>query len=350
MKEIFAKRLKNARTIAGLSMQELALKIGISKQMISKYEKALSLPDSSILIKLANALQLKPDYFFKNYNVDLGKVEFRKKSALSVSKSNAIKESILVKMENYLELEGILTINYKFKNPISNNSALNYEDAERVADELRNVWELGFDPIHNVISILEDNQIKVIEVDEESHKFDGLSTFIGGKYPVIVVNKNFLVERKRFTLLHELAHLLLEIPANCERKKKENICNRFAGAMLLPGKEIIQDFGIKRRRILFNELIPVQKRFGISLAAIIYRLVDTEIISKESLRHFYINRNNDVDLKEFVDESRFKSEEHSYRYERLVYKALAQEVISTSKASSFLNKSVSKIKQELALI
>jgi Zn-dependent peptidase ImmA (M78 family) len=56
--------------------------------------------------------------------------------------------------------------------------------------------------------MLEDNFIKVVEVDKPLD-FDGLSAFVDNKIPVIAVNKNFPIERKRFTLLHELGHLLL---------------------------------------------------------------------------------------------------------------------------------------------
>ena len=65
MNEIFAYRLKNARIQQGFgSVESLAKELGVSKQMISKYEKGLSMPDGGKLIALANILGVKPDYFF----------------------------------------------------------------------------------------------------------------------------------------------------------------------------------------------------------------------------------------------------------------------------------------------
>ncbi len=55
MKNIFSKRLKSARLIKGYSMQDLAVMLNVSKQMVSKYENGKSIPDSSGLIKMAKA-------------------------------------------------------------------------------------------------------------------------------------------------------------------------------------------------------------------------------------------------------------------------------------------------------
>ena len=350
MKDIFAYRLKNARIMAGLSMEALAKSIGISKQMISKYEKGDSVPDSTHLISIAKALHKKTDYFFRPITITLGAIEFRKKASLTISKQESIKENILLKLENYLEIEDSLGINFVFKNPLKHISINNIDDAESAANELRVKWELGHDPIYNIIGLLEYNEIKVIEFDEDAHLFDGLSTFISNKYPVIVVNKNFPIERKRFTLLHELAHLLLDIPKNCTHKDKENICHRFAGALLLPKEIIIKEFGSHRNRFAKQELFSIQKRFGVSPSAIMYRLKNAEIITEQILKGFYISLNKNKDLKIEMETERFLGEENSDRYENLIFRALSQEIISSSKASSMLGISVSQVRNNYSII
>ena len=80
------------------------------------------------------------------------------------------------------------------------------EDAENAAKELRNQWNLGYDPIPDVVEMLEDKGYKVIEVDT-SKDFDGMKAETDGK-KVIVLRKDYNgdVVRKRFTALHELAH------------------------------------------------------------------------------------------------------------------------------------------------
>jgi Zn-dependent peptidase ImmA (M78 family)/DNA-binding XRE family transcriptional regulator len=349
MKNIIAYRIRNARKLQLLSQQEVANEVGVSKQMISKYEKGESIPDSSKLIKLANLFGQKVDYFFRAFKVELGEVSFRKKSSFSQKRQDSLKEWIKIKLENYLYLEETLSIDSSFDNIIANNTIHSIEDIEKAVLKLRNTWNIGMDPVHNIIQILEDKEIKVIELDVADAEFDGLACFVDNKYPVIVVNHNFPVERKRFTLLHELAHLLLNFP-NCDTKTEEQFCNKFASAFLLPKKIMIEDLGNKRKNISQQELIAIQKKYGISIQAIFYRLVDAKILSKAQLKKFFQKINDNPKLKEDIDSSRFETLEYSDRYERLVYRAVSEENITVSKASSLLNKDINSIKEDLAKI
>lgn len=50
--------IKRARKAKGLSQEELAIKLNVVRQTVSKWENGLSVPDSSILISLANELDI----------------------------------------------------------------------------------------------------------------------------------------------------------------------------------------------------------------------------------------------------------------------------------------------------
>ena len=342
MKEIVSSKIKQARILQAMSLQDLADRIGVSKQMISKYEKGDSIPPSKMLIKLAKALEVKMDYFFLPSSVELGEINFRKKNSFSIKKINALKEKIKIELSNYLEIENILQINNSFENPLEKRKVSTINDIEGIVSQLRTEWKIGFDPIHNIIQLLEDKEIKIIEIEEPENNFDGLATIINGKYPVIVLNKSFSVERKRFTLLHELGHLLLELP-ECDEKFVENICNMFAAEFLFPQNLVIKEFGNKRDSISLRELVEVQKKYGISIRAIIYRLKDANIFSENRLAEFYKKLNFNPTLKKEIDQERFQSSEVSHRYEQLVYRALSQELISSSKAASLLNVNINEV-------
>lgn len=349
MNEIFAYRFKNARKMKGYTLANVAENIGVSKQMISKYEKGLSLPDSPKLIELANLFGENIDYFFRPATYKLEQIKFRKKSAYPQKKIDALKASILKQVENYLNIEDILNIQKEFVNPIENIKINSFNDAEQAAEALRKQWNLGTDPIHSIISLLEYNEIKVIEIEEDEKLFDGFSALIDNKFQVIAINKNYTIERKRFTLLHELAHLLLNIN-NKLADKEERLCNRFAGAMLLPESVLIKEIGKKTEKLNLNALANIQKRFGISISAIVYRLADLNIISGYKKKQYYIERNKNIKLKEFCDEVRFFGSENSDRYTQLVYKALIQEIISISKASVLLDRSIKQVQNEISVI
>ena len=349
MNTVFAQRIATARKMAGLSMDQLATLSGLSKNAISRYEKGIMKPDSSNLIKLSKALNVKVDYLFRKPTVELEALEFRKKARLGVKSIDSIKYRVMDRLERYLELEDILSVNNDFSNPIFSIQINDIQAVELAAKKLRETWNLGLHPISSVIEMLEDNFIKVVEVDEPM-EFDGLSAFVGNKVPVIVVNQNFPVERKRFTLLHELGHLLLTFSCIFTDKEIENLCNRFAGAVLIPGDKLISELGQSRKQFYLQELAELQKEWGISIQAIMYRAKNLDIITQSKLTDFYIRLRQNSDFKKQVDESRYRLDESSYRFNQLLYKGLAQELISISKASVLSAQSVNTLKTSLNFV
>ena len=266
MKDIFAKRIKSARNLAGFSLRELSDRMEgvVSHNAIKKYEMGLMMPDSKVLLALANALNVKTDYFFRPYEVSIENIEFRKKSKLLVKEANSIKEKVTDSISNYIELEQFLNITSVFINPLKDIIISNGEDIEIAVNTLLDSWKLGFNALPNVVELMEDKEIKVIEI-ADNENFDGLSGWANNNIPVIVINKNFPVDRKRLTALHELGHLLLVFDENVEQKQKEKFCHRFAGAMLMPKETFIQEVGLSRKDISIPELIAIKGTYKISV-------------------------------------------------------------------------------------
>ena len=151
--------------------------------------------------------------------------------------------------------------------------------------------------------------------------FDGLSGIIGEHKPIIVLNKNFPVERKRFTAMHELGHLLLDFDDTLPQKDVERFCNLFANEMLVSQDVFKKLLGVSRHDISLNELRAIQSNYGISVEAQMFK-------AKKSTFH----------------------EEKSNRFSSLVYRALASELISFSKASELLNESIYIVREQLELV
>lgn len=349
MKINIGSRIKRARKLRLMSQQQLADKLNLSKNMISKYEKQDSIPNSSILIKLAKALNLNINFFTSPVNIDLGDVKFRKKSSFPQKSQDSLKEEVKLYLENYLTVEKILGMDVKFQNPISSYEIREKNDLIDAVRKIRESWHIGMDPVHNVIQILEHQGIKILEVKIDS-KFDGFSTFVNDVYPVIVINKNWITERKRFTLLHELGHLLLNFQEEINEKEEEKMCNFFAGEFLLPQGAVFYEFGESRNSVSFPELRIIQEKYGISVSAQIYRLKDNGFLNDSSVRNFFIRHRTDKLLRENLDKSRFGSTEESRQFKQLVYRALDLKQLSISKAASLLNIDIAQIEQNLSNI
>ena len=111
----------------------------------------------------------------------------------------------------------------------------------------------------------------------------------------------------------------------------------------------INKIGMNRHDISLKELQDIQTQYGISIDTLMYKAKSLNIITPNRYKTYFINKNNKPQFKESVEKSRYKREDSS-RFERLVFRALASEVISISKASTLLNLSVNEVRNQLNLV
>lgn len=348
MENVFAQRLVNARKIRCMSQRELANAVGgkISSSAITKYEKGRMMPSSSALIALSKALNTNIDYFFHPFVVklDVSKFEFRKKSSIGSKKVDSIKYLVCAKIEKYLEIEAILGIESKFNLDYSNTPVEDEEQAMTLALRFRNDFNIGAGAIVSIVDLLESKGIKIMEI-EYDNTFSGTCIKAGG-FPIIVVNKNMCSERKRLTIFHELGHLLLQC---VEGVDKEKMCNVFANEVLIPSTTFKSLIGESRHDISLFELRAIQREYGISVDALMSKACMLNIITQNRYTSFYKKKNALSKFKKEVELSIYP-EEHTNRFECLVYRALASEVISISKASALLEKPINVVHDTLNLM
>lgn len=324
----------------------------VSKQAISKYEAAKMMPSSTIIADLAMALDVEPDYFFRPFTFNLNEfnVSFRKKSDTSVKDVNALKVRIQDDVERYLEVEEILGKDKETILQTDGESLSSSFQMREQANRLRDEWHLGYDAIGNVQDVLEEHGIKVI-CTEAPTGFDGVSGIINGKDYIVVLNKSQKhVERRRFTTMHELGHLLFDrrFSPSLTLREKEKLCDAFANEMLLPSVVVRKVFSSGEKISTF-EIRQLQVVYGISFDAIMHKLHDLGIINDSKYKTYCIRKNHDDAWKQFVEASYYQ-EGFSTKFEMMVYAAAAKDLISTSKAASLLHSSVSTVRKHLNVI
>ncbi len=352
MNQIFAERFKSARVLNGLSLQDLANKLEnkVSRQALHKYEKGEVIPDSEMVNLLCKTLNLRPDFFFRDSVVELSEIEFRKLKKLPAKDEYRIIEEVKDKLTRYLELEEILSIQTEFINPLKGwNIITSVAEIEKAVLEVRAAWKIGNGPIANCIELLEDNHIKVVEIDA-GDSYDGLQTWVNNKtIPVIALNSGKVksTDRKRFTVLHELGHLLLPLEGLPENEK-EKFCHQFAAAMLLPKEAAGIELGKSRTKLMIQELGALKKQYGISMQAIVMRAKDLGIISETYCKQFFFFvKQKGWKINEPVE---FIGEEKSSRFEQLLFRALGEELISISKAASLNNQTLAEFRDKSLII
>jgi len=331
MKEIFGQRLLNARKQAGFSQDELVDKIEglVKKTAIAKYERGEMMPKPKVIEMLAKVLKQPMDYFFKPISLSITKVEFRAKSSMGARLEEQLRQTIANGTERYLELEELLGLNSVFVNPFEGVVISSSEQIEHYAAELHNIWHLGKNPLGSIMGILEDQGIKVIEIESTNH-FEGFSALANNKYPVIVVRKNATTERRRFTALHELAHTLFLFDEGLPASKVEKLCHQFAGAVLIPREVFFREFGSYRTDFSRRELGIIKDKYGISAIAFVKRASDLGVISQPRLIPLYSMLRKDP-LEKHIGSN--NSTDNATRFDQLLVRALTEGYISLAKAA-----------------
>ena len=323
-------RIKQARLRQRMSQRVLAEQSGVSATAISKYERGLMKPTSDVLLKVADALEVDLSFFLRPQRVKEIQPAYRKLKRLGKKSEYQLIERIRDWLERYLEAEEIVEPTpAAFKVPEGFPFGVDViAQAEEAANLLRKVWELGIDPIEDLTAVLEKRGIRVgvIQADED---FDACTfqTDINGAAPVIITRKGVPGDRQRFSIAHEIGHLLLEISDDLNEEK---VCDRFAGALLAPGEALLHDSGKRRRHITVEELLLLKHTYGISMRALTYRFRDLGITSEyahtEAQRQFARYGWIKKEPGEQVEP------ETPQRLRMLVLRALGEELISERRA------------------
>ena len=347
---MFGKHLQLARKKAGYSLRGLsyALDGEVTAQAIGKYERGEMMPRSSVLIHLASALGVSLEYLLSERVEALKFSEFRKHSGMSAGDRAHVEAAVIDSLQRYFAIEEILSGNSgNSKAPRLGNRWLGHEDdGEVLAQNLRQKWQLGIDPIPNMTALLEDRGIKVLMMPLPD-RVSGLTCFVyrsrqKTRVPVIIVNAEVSQEKRRFTLAHELAPQLIDKTSPVDREKASDI---FAGAFLMPKDHLMRAIGERRKAVCYRELIQIKRIYRVSAATLLVRLKQVGIIDQSTFDYAF--RTFARGWRKSEPESLKGNHEVPQRFERLCYWALAEKFIDLGKACELLQKPLADIEKGL---
>jgi len=345
-------RIKLSRHSLGISLRDLETKIDnrVSAQAISKYERGKSIPSSGVLIALAGALGVSVDYLASDTDIVLESVEFRKKNFTSKREKIQVEARVLDFLQRYLTVEDILnlsTVGWDMPREAPWPILQNLTEVEHAALNLRLYWRVGMSPIQNLVELLEDRGIKILSLPL-SDNIDGLTARVSrnngtATSSAIVVNRKQGGERQRFTIAHELGHLVLEVGSEIN---EENAAHRFAGAFLMPAETLRAEIGNFRKSIGWSELFELKRFFGVSVQALAYRCMETGIFNKSLFQYLFDEfKRRGWRTAPYTEPQAIQKCEEPTRFKRLCYRALAENLISDAKAAELLGLSVRELIQ-----
>jgi Zn-dependent peptidase ImmA (M78 family) len=271
-------------------------------------------------------------------------VNHREHAKLPEREEKLVIADIREQLERWLELEEVLPAPWsiQFSLPKLPKLINSFDEIEEVATKLRQHWNLGLNPVTDLIDTIESKGIKVLITQYDGHKhFNGLSARLN-KAPVIVVGKTWTGDRQRFTLCHELGHLVLHGRLDeLLKDKEEKACDRFAGAFLVPGESVKMTLGERRTRLEPQELYLLKHEWGLSMMAWSFRAKDMNVLPDSGYKELWRKYMRHWKAKEKEPGDPYPAEQ-TRLFKQLVYRALAEDQLSESKAAELLGMSVTE--------
>lgn len=270
-----------AREARGLTQNQLAIKLDISQGKISKLEDGLltNMPDSFI-DHLSKELNFPPSFFKQVGSSRAACASFyRKKSALPMrilNQCDALMNIVRLQIEKLLQASDIEKKELPHLDPDEFDGG-----PEEIAQRIRTLWKLPRGAIKDVTQVVEDAGCIVVRFDFGTKKLDGLSIWTESGVPVIFLNPTFPSARTRFTLAHELGHIVMHrIPT----PDMEEQAMRFAGEFLMPENEIKSQF----YPTTIDRLARLKLAWKVSMQALLMRAEQVGVLSERYSRYLWM--------------------------------------------------------------
>ncbi len=293
-----------AREMRGITQKDLCSKIpNLTQGNLSRMEKGLLNIPAETLNLLAEELEFPQKFFFQETPVSrISNFYYRKrlsmpKKALQITDAKmSVISSCVDDLLNSVEL-----VSFDIPKIRVDNNSKTPHDIARIA---RKFFDVPAGPIKNLVETLERKGIIIKELDFNTEKFDGITLITKKGQPIIFVNLSIPNDRKRFTLSHELGHLIMHLPFELDleipEKEIEREANAFAAEFLMPELEIRKDLTY----ITYSKLSPLKEYWMTSKSSLIYRAHQLGCIGEDKYKNLLIElsrqgerRNEKVEVK-----------------------------------------------------
>ena len=366
------KNVRRYMKLNKLSIPQLAEKSGLGTATLSNILNEKSSPNSSTLIKISKALGVSfPELLAETPK--LKTLRFRTNARLTareIAGRDQLEIDSAVWLKNYVSLEELTGQKSHYK-----LAKFNSTNPKEAAKEVRKIFNIKEDaPVYDIVSLIESAGIKLYLHDFNFQKTFGLSVNEEDGGPAIIVNNsnNISVERKIFTIAHELGHLILHKNSFNgkiaeENSKEEKEADMFAAEFLMPEKAFEKKWEAYKGISWIDAVLQIKQHFGVSYKTVLYRLnsllkkrFKSNNIYIEFSKRYYLKYNHNLknnyepnpltDMLPALDEpeelSSFSFTEE--RFERLVRQAYEQQKITMSRAAEILNISTVEMRERVA--
>ncbi len=260
--------LRIARQARGWSQTELSRRSGVSQANLSKLENGLINPTEDVMTSVGTALGFPVEFFFQNDRV-IGlpmSVQYRKRASVGQKAIERLEAELNIRILHIRRLLNAAELEPELSLPRRLDVDEDGGDPERIADLVRRTWLVPSGPIRDLVARVERAGCIIVHCDFAALKVDGFTVQIPDMPPCIFLNRNMPADRQRFSLAHELGHVVMhQVPS----PEMEDEANEFASALLMPARDIRPH--LAGRRLTLQRLAALKPVWRVSMAALLYR-------------------------------------------------------------------------------
>lgn len=269
-----------ARESRGFTQGDLSNSSGVSQGMISRIENRLTEPSEETVAKLADALSYPVAFFEQDDPVyGLPPTFFRKGASVRKKVLNQLHARMtvvrlqLLRLLRSVDLEPVL--------PFPTLEVDEYGSPEDVARAVRATWMVRPGPISNLVSLIERTGVILVPMDMRADKIDAVGWRVPELPPLIFYDPAVPMDRLRFTIAHEVAHLVMHrIPSD----EMEDEANRFAAEFLVPERDV----SISLNSLSLQKLARLKMMWRVSMQALLVRANTLGKLSSRQYRYFWM--------------------------------------------------------------
>lgn len=277
------RQLTFAREYRGFTQTELASRIpGLSQSNLSKFEKGLQTLSDELLAKILDHLNFPLSFLEIAIGNGEESAHYRKKATIPM------RERARIGRENRLIGYIVDCMSDEINYPDCQLPAIDLElgyTPQSVAAYLRKFLRLGDYPVTEPMRLVEACGVIVVESPAQYQDFDGVSIITDNGNRVMIINKYMSNDRKRFTIAHELGHLIMH--HGCliaDYRDVEREANEFASEFLMPSQAIRSSL----KNLRLSSLGMLKQYWLCSMASIVKRAKDLGAITPEKAQYLMI--------------------------------------------------------------
>lgn len=269
-----------ARESRGLTQTVLAKKSGITQYNISRYEGGLIPIPEVALKRLSEVLKHSLSFFYQQDRRHATDLFYRKRKALPVAHLRKIEAEMNILRMHVEQL--LRNVEIDVLNSFDCATLYDWDVSPKdLASRLRLRWGAPMGPVPDLVQLLESAGGIVIPLNFETPKIDAIS-LRGNYFPLFFVNMQVPGDRMRFTLAHEIGHVLMHaIPGPDDEAE----ANQFASAFLLPEEAVLADL---RPPINIRQLAQLKAKWKVSMQAMIMRASDLRVITEKERQRLFM--------------------------------------------------------------